>query len=81
MIINILNLSRKVTESELKKLFEAHGEVESCDLIMDKKTGESKGFAFIAMPDDKQAQAAIKALHETKVKGERIRVKASNKSE
>ena len=80
MNIIILNLSRKTTAQELTELFKVHGEVESCDIVMDKDSGESKGFGFIKMLSDDAAQAAIKNLHGQKVDGRKIKVKVSNKT-
>ena len=71
----ILNLPRDLTENELKTLFEPYGEVISCDLILDKNTGVSKGFGFIIMGLVSEADIAIKALHQTKIKKQKIRVK------
>ena len=71
----ILNLPRDLTENELKTLFEPYGEVISCDLILDKTTGVSKGFGFIIMGLISEADIAIKALHQTKLKKQKIRVK------
>ena len=71
----IRNLARTTTESELKKLFEAHGAVQSCNLVMDKETGLSKGFGFVEMPKPSEAKIATKALNATDIDGEKIRVK------
>ena len=71
----ILNLPRDLTENELKTLFKPYGEVISCDLIPDKNTGVSKGFGFIIMGLVSEADIAIKALHQTKLKKQKIRVK------
>src|SRR5262245_44360188 len=57
------NLSYDVTDSELSKMFEAHGTVESAQVIMDRDTGRSKGFGFVEMKTDQEAQAAIQALN------------------
>ena len=57
------NLGYGVTDSDLSKMFEAHGEVESAQIIMDRDTGRSKGFGFVEMKTDQQAQAAIAALN------------------
>ncbi len=81
MIINILKLSRKTTKSELVELFEKYGKVESCDIVMDHQRGQSKGFGFINMPNDDEANAAIKNLHESVFGGKRIKVKAATQSE
>jgi len=57
------NLSYDVTASDLQTLFSAHGTVESAEVIADRDTGRSKGFAFIEMASDGEAQAAIAALN------------------
>ncbi|MDC0399527.1 RNA-binding protein [Alphaproteobacteria bacterium] len=73
--IIVLNLPRDFTEDELQVLFEPHGEIISCDLVLDKNTGVSKGFGFIIMEHVSQADIAIKALHQTRLKKQKIRVK------
>jgi len=57
------NLSRQVTEDDLRQAFEAHGEVSSVALIKDKFSGEPRGFAFVEMPAKAQAIAAMQALN------------------
>lgn len=57
------NLTYGVTDSDLSKMFEAHGTVESAQVIMDRDTGRSKGFGFVEMKTDQEAQAAISALN------------------
>jgi len=57
------NLGYGVTDSDLSKMFEAHGTVESAQIIMDRDTGRSKGFGFVEMKTDQEAQAAIAALN------------------
>jgi RNA recognition motif-containing protein len=57
------NLSYDVTGSDLQALFEAHGTVESAEVIADRDTGRSKGFGFVQMASDTEAQAAIAALN------------------
>jgi RNA recognition motif-containing protein len=69
------NLSRSTTEQELRVLFSAHGSVTECNLVLDQETGKSKGFAFVEMPDEKEAKLALTNLHETKVANNKIRVK------
>lgn len=63
MNIYVGNLSFDVVESDLLRLFEAFGEVTSATVIKDKFKGRSRGFGFVEMPDDAQAQAAIDALN------------------
>lgn len=62
------------TDTDLQELFAAHGEVTSANIVMDKFTGKSRGFGFVEMATDEQAQAAIDALHETEFMGRSIAV-------
>ena len=57
------NLSYDTTEDALRELFEAYGEVESVNVVTDRDTGRSRGFAFVEMADEAAAQAAITALN------------------
>src|SRR5438270_10467277 len=57
------NLSYEVTDSALEQMFAAHGTVQSAQVIMDRDTGRSKGFGFVEMSNDQEAQAAITALN------------------
>jgi RNA recognition motif-containing protein len=75
MKLLIRNLARTTTEEELRAMFEAHGAVQSCNLVMDKETGDSKGFGFVEMPNPGSAKAAMKTLNGTEVAGSKIRVK------
>ncbi len=56
------NLSYEVSSSDLEQLFSPHGTVESAQVIMDRDTNRSKGFGFVEMGSDSEAQAAISAL-------------------
>jgi RNA recognition motif-containing protein len=68
------NLSFGVTDSTLAQLFEAHGTVQSAQVIMDRDTGRSKGFGFVEMGSDAEAQAAIQALNGKEVEGRALTV-------
>ena len=57
------NLTFGATDSDLQTLFSPHGEVRSAQVIMDRETGRSKGFGFVEMQNDQEAQAAITALN------------------
>ena len=57
------NLSYDVDSSELEQLFSAHGTVQSAEVVSDRMTGRSKGFGFVEMGSDEEAQAAIAALN------------------
>jgi RNA recognition motif-containing protein len=78
MKIFVGSLPFSLEEAELKEFFEEYGEVASAVIITDKFTGRSKGFGFIEMPDDEQAQKAIKELNGAQVGGRSIVV---NKAE
>lgn len=77
MKLLVRNLSRSTTEQEIRILFNSHGSVTECSLVLDQLTGKSKGFAFVVMPNESEAKAAISALHEARVAKNRIRVKAA----
>lgn len=62
MKLLIRNLARTTTETELQSLFEPFGTVQSCTLVMDKETGNSKGFGFVEMPKQGDGKAAMKSL-------------------
>jgi RNA recognition motif-containing protein len=80
MKVIIRNLARSTTEEELKSLFQEYGTVQSCDLVSDKTTGVSKGFAFVEMPKPGEAKAAMKNLNNMTIASNKIRVKkAENK--
>ncbi len=63
-----------MTEDELNELFAAFGTVVSAVIINDKFSGRSKGFGFVELSSDEEAQAAVKALHDSEVGGRKITV-------
>ena len=69
------NLDRTTTEEELKTIFEAFGKVQSCNLVIDKDSGKSKGFCFVEMPKVGDAKNAIKNLNNKTIGGNKVRVK------
>ena len=75
MKLLIRNLARTTTEKELRALFEVYGKVQSCTLVLDKKTDLSKGFGFVEMPSPGESKAAVKNLNGKDVDGNSIRVK------
>ena len=82
MKLLIRNLERSTTEQALRELFEPYGTVQSCNLVMDKATGDSKGFGFVEMPKQGEAKVAVKNLNGVDVDGCKIRVKkAEQKTE
>ncbi|PWW83133.1 MULTISPECIES: RNA recognition motif domain-containing protein [Prosthecochloris] len=74
MNIYIGNLEYGVTEDQLRDAFGEFGEVSSSNIITDKFTGRSKGFGFVEMPNDEEANAAIDALNDAELNGRPIRV-------
>ncbi len=78
MNIFVGSLPFRLEETELKELFEEYGEVASAKIITDKFSGRSKGFGFVEMPNDEEAQKAIDGLNSTEIGGRAIVV---NKSE
>lgn len=75
MKLLIRNLARTTSETELRQLFEVYGVVQSCNLVFDRVTGNSKGFGFVTMPKPGEAKTAMKNLNARDVAGSRIRVK------
>jgi RNA recognition motif-containing protein len=67
-------LSRDVNDDDLLKAFESFGKIDSATVVKDKFTGESRGFGFVEMPTDSEAQAAINGLNEKELKGRAIKV-------
>ena len=78
MKILVRNLTRSITEKEIEELFKGYGTVESCDLVLDKSTRKSKGFAFVEMPNTDEANKAIKQLNGKKFVNHPIRVKIAD---
>ena len=77
MNIYVGNLSCNLKDQDLSNLFATHGEVASAKIVTDKFTNRSKGFGFVEMPNDEQAQAAIAAMNGTEVDGRNIVVNES----
>jgi RNA recognition motif-containing protein len=74
MNIYVGNLSRDVTEDDLRQAFESFGEVNSINIIKDKFTGESRGFGFVEMPTKTEAEAAITGMNGQDMKGRALNV-------
>ncbi len=74
MNIYVGNLSYEVNEEDLKKAFEDFGQVESVKIIMDRYSGQSKGFGFVEMPSQAEGQSAIDGLNGKEIKGRAINV-------
>jgi len=74
MNIYVGNLSREVTEDDLRKAFEAFGQVTSVAIIKDRFSGESRGFGFVEMPTKAEGESAITGLNGTELKGRTLNV-------
>jgi RNA recognition motif-containing protein len=74
MNIYVGNLPFSTTEAELADTFTQHGTVDNAKVITDRETGRSRGFGFVEMPDDSEAQAAIEALNGTEMDGRPLTV-------
>jgi RNA recognition motif-containing protein len=74
MNIYVGNLSYEVTEEDLKQAFEAFGKVESVKVIKDNYSGRSRGFGFVDMPAESEAQSAIKEMNGKELKGRALSV-------
>ena len=75
------NLSYSVTSGTLGELFGAHGKVESAQVISDRETGRGKGFGFVEMSSDQEAQAAIRALNGLEHEGRKLVVNEARPKE
>ena len=74
MNIYVGNLSYSVTEDDIRSLFVEFGEIASVKVISDKFSGQSKGFCFVDMPSNSEADQAIKALNGKSIGGHNIKV-------
>ncbi|MFQ6108639.1 MAG: RNA recognition motif domain-containing protein [Candidatus Aminicenantales bacterium] len=72
--IYVGNIAYRMREDTLRELFEQYGEVTSVKIIKDRMTGRSKGFGFVEMPDETQAEEAIAKLNGSEVEGRNIKV-------
>jgi RNA recognition motif-containing protein len=75
------NLAYSVSDSQLEEMFAAHGSVRSAQVIVDRDTGRSKGFGFVEMGSDAEAQAAIKAMHGKDIDGRALTVNEARPKE
>ena len=74
MNIYVGNLAYSVTEDQLREAFAEFGEVSRVNVIMDRETGRSKGFGFVEMGNQSEAEAAIDALNDSDLAGRKMRV-------
>ncbi len=81
MKIYVGNIAFSSTDDDLRKAFEPFGAVTLAEVVVDRRTARSKGFGFVEMPNNEEAQAAITALNETELGGRRIVVSESRPRE
>jgi len=81
MNIYVGNLSYTLSEDNLREVFEEYGTVDSVKIIKDKFSGRSKGFGFIEMPDDADAQKAVDGLEGAELEGRNLRVNQARERE
>ena len=74
MRIYVGNLSWQTDENELREAFAPHGEVVSAQIITDRETGRSRGFAFVEMANDAEGKAAIEAVNDKELGGRQLKV-------
>jgi cold-inducible RNA-binding protein len=74
MKLYVGNLAFETTENDLQDLFEQHGTVNEVNLMMDRMTGKSRGFAFVTMTDSEQAKAAMSATNGKELNGRALNV-------
>jgi cold-inducible RNA-binding protein len=74
MNIYVGGLANQITEDDLRKAFEAFGQVESANIIKDKFSGESRGFGFVQMPSKQEAQSAIEKMNGADLMGRTVTV-------
>lgn len=74
MKLYVGNLPYRMTEDELRDPFEAYGTVASVNIVYDKETGRSKGFGFVDMPNESEAEEALEQLNGSPVGGRPLRI-------
>jgi RNA recognition motif-containing protein len=68
------NLPHTTTEAELRTVFQAHGEVEKVNIVTDRETGRARGFAFVEMTNEGEAEKAVAALNGTELGGRTLKI-------
>jgi len=74
MNIHVGNLAYNVTDEDLRDLFSSFGEVSACNIIKERSSGQSKGFGFVEMQNNSEADKAMKALNGTRLKDQLIKL-------
>ncbi len=78
MKLLLRNIDRTITEAQLLELFQVYGTVQYCTIVMDEKTGQSKGFGFVELPNPGHAKSAMKNLNGYILGDSKIRVKKAD---
>jgi RNA recognition motif-containing protein len=81
MNIFVTKLSPNTSQEDLQDLFAQYGAVSSAKVIIDRETGNSKGYGFVEMDDDSEGQAAIDAINDSEIDGRRVVVKVARPRE
>jgi RNA recognition motif-containing protein len=79
MKIYVGNLSKETTEPQIRESFEKYGEVTSLNIVLDKESGKSRGFAFVEMSSDEQAGEAITGMNGKDLYGNLLKVNEANR--
>lgn len=74
MNLYVSNLGDQITDNSLEAIFATHGKVMSCRVIKDRFSGYSRGFGFVDMPDDAEAQTAMEKINGMVVNGQNVSV-------
>ena len=75
MKLQITNIARNLSEDDFQKIFEKFGPLDECVLVLDSKTGKSKGFGFVVIDNAASAKKAVEMLNGRVVNGQKIKVK------
>ncbi len=75
MKLQITNIARNLSEDDFQKIFEKFGPLDECVLVLDSKTGKSKGFGFVVIDNAANAKKAVEMLNGRVVNGQKIKVK------
>ena len=81
MNIYVGNLSYRMTDEDLEKLFSSYGSVSTSKIVIDRETGRSKGFGFVEMPNQSEGDEAIRQLDGKEVEGRNIKVNVAKPKE
>lgn len=81
MNLYVSNLGEQITDESLRAIFATHGEVRSSKIIREHSSGDSRSFGIVEMPNDNEAQKAIKRIHGSVVNGQNVSVRESTQDQ